>query len=213
MSKREQKQKQAADFSCLKIFSDKNVFTVDAVYNLRNDRFIAESIDEVQGVFRTKPPQQVMVFGVMASDGKKMPPYFFKPNEKIGADEYNKVLRCNVLPWLKANYPAGNYVWSQDVAPAHKSRQAQDFFEDNLADFWPSEMWPPSSPDLIPLDFAVWGVLEREANHTPHPNVDSLKVAIKAVWDNMSVDVVVKKCGAFRLRIEAAIGENGVHIV
>lgn len=201
-----------ANGNTVRIFSDKKIFTVDAVYNRRNDRFIAKSIEEVQGVFRTKHPQKVMVLGVVASDGKKMPPYFFKPNEKVGADVYYKVLRYNILPWLKANYPAGNYVWTQDGAPAHTSKKAQVFCQVNMADYWPSDMWPSSSPDLNPLDFAVWGVLERKANHTPHPNVDSLKVAIKAEWDNLSEDFIVKSCGAFRRRIEAVIGENGGHI-
>ncbi|QQP50334.1 Putative LOC100197594 [Caligus rogercresseyi] len=38
-----------------------------------------------------------------------------------------KVLRCHVLPWLKANYPSGHYVWTQNGAPSHTSKLAQDF--------------------------------------------------------------------------------------
>lgn len=103
---------------------------------------IGTSLEEVQGVFRTKHPQQVMVLGVVASDGKKMPPYFFKLNEKVGAEVYYKVLRYKVLPWLKTNYPEGNYVWTQDGAPAHTSKKAQEFCRANFSDFWPSNMWP-----------------------------------------------------------------------
>ncbi|QQP42423.1 Uncharacterized protein FKW44_017082 [Caligus rogercresseyi] len=55
-----------------------------------------------------------MVLGVVASDGKKMSPLFFKAREKICKETYNKVLRYTVLPWLKANYPEENYVWTQD---------------------------------------------------------------------------------------------------
>ncbi|QQP48901.1 Uncharacterized protein FKW44_009369 [Caligus rogercresseyi] len=32
--------------------------------------------------------------------------------EKIRKETYYKVLRYTVLPWLKANYPQGNYVWT-----------------------------------------------------------------------------------------------------
>ncbi len=69
--------------STVKIFSDKKIFTVDQVYNRRNDRWIGESPEEVQGIFRMKHPQQVMVLGVLTSDGRRMPPYFFGPGEKV----------------------------------------------------------------------------------------------------------------------------------
>ena len=31
---------------------------------------------------------------------------------------------------------------------------------------WSKEFWPPNSPDLNPLDFYVWGVVERVTNKT-----------------------------------------------
>ena len=35
------------------------------------------------------------------------------------------------------------------------------------------------SPDINPLDYAICGVLENKTNATPHPNIGSLKTAIK----------------------------------
>jgi len=150
--------------------------------------------------------------GVVASDGKKMPPYFFKTGERVGANSYYKVLRYHVLPWLKANYPEGNYVWTQDGAPCHTAKKVQKFCKDNFADFWPASFWPSSSPDLNPLDYAVWGVLEQATNKTSHPNIHSLKAAVMTEWDKMSTDFVVKSCKVFRRRVEAVIANNGAHI-
>uniref|UniRef100_A0A0L8FQ73 Uncharacterized protein n=1 Tax=Octopus bimaculoides TaxID=37653 RepID=A0A0L8FQ73_OCTBM len=96
--------------SIVTIVSDENIFTVDAVLNRRNDRFIAKSTAEVKGTFKTKHPAQVMAFGVVVSDGKKMPIKFYKADEKINVNTYYKTLRYQVLPWLKANYPDGNYI-------------------------------------------------------------------------------------------------------
>ncbi|QQP40763.1 Uncharacterized protein FKW44_014916 [Caligus rogercresseyi] len=81
----------------VKIYSDKKIFTVDAVLNRRNDRFLAETRGQVEGYYRTKHPAQVMVLGIVASDGNKMPPHFFRPNEKVNSDVYYKVLRYKVL--------------------------------------------------------------------------------------------------------------------
>ena len=193
--------------SIVRVFSDEKIFTVDAVVNRQNDRYLAASRAEVKGIFRTKHPAQVMVLGVVASNGKKMPPYFFKPGEKVGAESYYKVLRYHVLPWLKANFPEGDYVWTQDGAPCHTARKVQDFCRNNFAD-----IWPPSSSDLNPLDYAVWGVLEGQVNKTSHPNTDSLKTAIREAWTEMSEDFVVNSCRSFRSRVEAVIVNKGGHI-
>ena len=118
-------------------FQIEKAFTVDAVVNCCNDWHIAQARSEIKGIFKTKNPVQVMVFGVVASDGKKMPLNFFKPGEKVNTKVYYKVLRflLIVLPWLKANYPTGNYVLTQDGAPAHIARKVQKFYNDNFADF------------------------------------------------------------------------------
>ncbi|QQP36906.1 Uncharacterized protein FKW44_022142 [Caligus rogercresseyi] len=129
-----------------------------------------------------------------------MPPFFFKAGEKIRKETYYKVLRYTVLLWLKANYPEGKYVWTQDGAASHASDLYQKFCT------------PSSSPDLNPLDFAVWGELERKTNKTPHPNVDALKATIRTEWDNMSEEFLINSCKVVRRRVEAAIEAEGGHI-
>ncbi|QQP49876.1 Uncharacterized protein FKW44_010690, partial [Caligus rogercresseyi] len=52
------------------------------------------------------------------------------------------------------------------------------FCKDNMAHFWPKNFWPPSSPDLNPLDLFWWGAIESKTNRTPHLNLDSLKATI-----------------------------------
>ncbi|QQP36050.1 Uncharacterized protein FKW44_021026 [Caligus rogercresseyi] len=88
----------------------------------------------------------------------------------------------------------------------------QDFCSRIFADFWSANYWPPSSPDLNSLDFAVWGFLEKETNSTPHPNVDSLKACNAAAWANMSTDFIKKSCAAFRHRVDTVIEAKGDYI-
>lgn len=181
-------------------------------YNHRNDRWLAEDPKNVQGVFRTKHTQQIMVLGVFGSDGKKMPPFFFQPDEKIGTMGYYKVLRWTVLPWLKANYPLGNYVWQQDGAPSHTTNKTQNFCSEHMAKFWSKDLWPPSSPDLNTLDYFWWSVIEASVNKTPHPNIQSLKSDITKEWASYPNEEIVKACKAFRPRVEAVIEAGGGHI-
>ena len=72
-------------------------------------------------------------------------------------------------------------------------------------------MWPPSSPDLNPLDYGIWGYVEAKACATPHSNVESLKASVDREWAAMPEAYVVKTCRSFRRRLEAIIASNGGH--
>ena len=41
-------------------------------------------------------------------------------------------------------------------------------------------------PDLTPLDYAIWGILENKSNATSHPNIVLFKTAIEREWNEMS---------------------------
>ena len=45
------------------------------------------------GSFYTKHTAQIIVLHVMTRGGKKIPPYLFKPVDRVGAEVYKKVLK------------------------------------------------------------------------------------------------------------------------
>ena len=49
-------------------------------------------------------------------------------------------------------------------------------------------LWPPSSTDLKLLNYAIWGILEKNKNATSHPNIGSIKIAIETEWNKQSVE-------------------------
>ena len=71
------------------------------------------------------------------------------------------------------------------------------------------EVWPPCSPDLNPLDYYVWSVLERETNKRTHISIDSLRDAIEEAVANLNSVHLVTACQRFRSRIEAVIQAEG----
>ena len=139
----------------MRIFSDEKCFTVDQARNCHNDRYLADSPASVPPINRTKHPASVMMLGVVGSDGKKMDPYWFPKGIRVGTKEYLVSMKLVVEPWLRRNYPGGNYVWQQDSAPGHASKETQKWISENLAAYWKKELWPPSSPDLNPLDLSL----------------------------------------------------------
>jgi hypothetical protein len=67
------------------------------------------------------------------------------------------------------------------------------------------DCWPPSSPDLNPLDYFVWGYLGTHTNRRGHTTKASLINSIKENFASMDKAIVAKTCVAFRGRGEAVI--------
>ena len=195
--------------STVKIFSDKKIFTIDQSYNRRNDRQIVDMGASGDPVSRTKHPASIMMLGIVTSSGHKAPPIFILEGEKVNTEVYLAILRSKVLPWLRKTFPNGGYVFQQDSAPAHASKKTQEWLRMNVAGFWDKSLWPSNSPDLNPLDYSVWSVVETNSCKTPHPNVDSLKTSVAKAWRALKPGYLIKTCRAFRPRLERMIELQG----
>lgn len=200
------------------LFSDEKYFTVDPVTNSRMSRFITKSnIKDVPEAIRVVPkskhPSQVLVFGLVASDGQKMPPVFLPTGLRVGARQYlDEILIPHVKPWIEATYPNNNnIVFMQDGAPCHTAKVVQTWLEKNIK-HWPKDVWPPSSPDLNPLDFSIWAYVQSRACARQHANLDALKVDIVKAWTDMDEDYIRTTCSSFRPRVEAVIAAEGGYI-
>lgn len=180
--------------------------------NRRNDRWLCADPSDVPHVMHTKFPASVMVLGVVSSEGHIMPPHFFQQGLRLNAAGYNEVLETVVKPWIDRVCDGRPYVFQQDSAPAHKAVVTQDWMAANLHDHITPNMWPPNSPDLNPLDYYMWGVVERETNQRSHNTTDSLKAAITRVMSKINKDHVMRACQRFRSRIEAIIAAEGGYI-
>lgn len=121
------------------------------------------------------------------------------------------MLKNVVKPWIDQNFDGEEYVWQQDSAPSHKSKLTQAWCKTNFCKFWPWTMWPPSSPDLSPLDYGTWGYVESKACSAPHRSTDDLKATVEQEWAAMSDDYVIKTCAMFRPRVEAMIKADCGH--
>ena len=87
------------------------------------------------------------------------------------------------------------------ITPMMVSRAIKRFEE--------TDEWPPSSPDLNPLDYAIWGYLEAKACEKPHSNVASLKRALEKAWDEISVEMLAKIVDNFPKRLKKCVDANG----
>ena len=73
-------------------------------------------------------------------------------------------------------------------------------------------MSPPSSPDLKPLDFSVWSLLEVKVCSIAHPSINALKQSLQCEWAKISQEELRASVENFRQRIERVIKVKGHHI-
>ena len=136
----------------------------------------------VPRVMKTKFPATVMVFGGVSSEGHIMPPYIFKVSLKVNTKVYLHVLKSVVIPWCNQVAGGRPWVWQQDSTLAHKSKETQAWLQKECYDFVPFSHWPPSSPNLNPLDNFVWSYVKNITNMTSHNTKASLIAAIRRVF-------------------------------
>ena len=131
---------------------------------------------------------------------------------KVNTKLYPDVLKSVVTPWCNQVTGDRPWVWQQDTAPAHKSKETQAWLQKECNDFVAFSHWPPSSPALNPLDYFVWSYVENITNMTSHNTKASLIAAIHRVFTELPPALVQNAYSQFRIRIEAVIEAEGGYI-
>jgi len=49
----------------------------------------------------------------------------------------------------------------------------------------PPNLWPPNSPDLNPVDYKIWSLLQEQVYKTSIKDVDELRRRIADKWDKL----------------------------
>jgi len=106
--------------------------------------------------------------------GKYYATTFFKKGEIVTKEVFVRSDGCSEV--VDGNYVVRKAIcFSAGHAPVYTSHVIQNWLSDNVGIFkrriWSKEFWPPNRPDLNPLNYYVWSVVERTTNKSRHPNV------------------------------------------
>ena len=86
-----------------------------------------------------------------------------------------------MFPAIKKLVKRDDWIFVQDSAPSHRSNLVQDFLEKtSKLLFVKCVEWPPSSPDVNPLDYFFW---------EPFSSEEELKAKIRAAWKDFATDL------------------------
>ena len=102
---------------------------------LKMQIWIATNNRDVLRVKKTKFSATVMVSGVVSREGHIMPPHIFEVGLKVNTKVYLDVLKSVVISWCNQVAGGRPWVWQQDSALAHKSKETQAWLQKECYEF------------------------------------------------------------------------------
>ena len=99
-----------------------------------------------------------------------------------------------MFPAIKKLVKRYDWIFVQDSARSYRSNLVQDFLEKTLKRrFVKCVVWPPSSPDVNPLDYFFWNLVKTKVYQgragEPFSSKEELKAKIKAGWKDCETDL------------------------
>jgi len=107
----------------------------------------------------------------------------------------NGKFRCPIYYDIKQSSP-DYFTFSRTVQRAHKTI---NLLSRETLDFIPPDLWPLNSPDLNPVDYKIWGIMQDGVYARKITSVDELKQRISDEWnkiDQQLIDGAVKRLAA-----------------
>ncbi len=149
-----------------------------------------------------KFPQSVMIWAAMSSAGVG-PLCFLKST--VNAAINQEILEHFMLPSADKLYGDADFIFQQDLAPAHTAKGTKSWF--NVHGVTVLD-WPANSPDLNPIE-NLWGIVKRKMRDTRPNNADDLKATVKETWASIPPQQCHKLITSMPRRIEAVIKAKG----
>jgi len=116
-----------------------------------------------------------------------------------------------MLPAIK--HVAGNtFVFQQDNAPSHRARTPlNSYIQQETPDFTGPYFCPSNSPDLNPVSYKVWGVMQQRVSKCRMNSVDELKQCLIDVWNSLQQNVIDAAINEWRKQLRACVHADGQH--
>nr|CAD2185991.1 unnamed protein product [Meloidogyne enterolobii] len=162
-------------------------------------------------ITHSQHPRSVMVWAGICASVKK-PLIFVNLGVKVNKDYYLREILQRVLkPRFKSHFGRRVWIFQQDSAPAHKVKEVKDWCNVNFSGFISTQELPTYSPDLNPMYYSVWSILESRACAKPHKSLESLRHSLTREWDLITLEEVRAICENFSSRLRPCIKAKGGH--
>ena len=196
-------------------FSDEKMFTMQPPINTQNDRLYAAATKKSsipsERLIKGRKHFSVMVSVAVSKTGKTEV-HFIDKETKVDGRYYRETLLQNcLLPDIRQLCGA-EFVFQQDGAPSHRAKLTVEFLQQNVPNFIEPSVWPPNSPDINPVDYAVWGALQQDVYRVPTVGLEDLKDRVRTCWASLDQQLINKAIDQWRPRLKTVVKVHGGHI-
>jgi len=111
--------------------------------------------------------------------------FFVQHGVKVNGDYYHEVLlNEKLLPCIK-EISGDNFIFQQDSAPAHRAHDTIALLRRETPDFISPDQLPPNSPDMNPVVYKIWAVMQERVYEKRVNDVDELCQRLLSVWHSI----------------------------
>ena len=147
------------------VMDDESYFTYSGSQMPGNVGFYAGPAGDAPEHVKFKPtmkfPKRVMVWLAMSPRGLSSP-VFQKKSQTVDGDFYReKIIKKELVPFLREKYPENDFIFWPDLATAHYARATTQLLDDLDIPFVYKEDNPPNVPQLRPIE-DMWGIIKQE---------------------------------------------------
>jgi len=103
------------------------------------------------------------------------------------------------------------FTFQQDNAPAYQAGDFVEFLSHSTPDFISLLLWPPKYPDLNPVDYEMWGMLQQRVYRGRILDVDHLKQRLIEEWRCFDQNIIDRAVRQLHVRLCACVCANGGH--
>jgi len=98
------------------------------------------------------------------------------------------------------------FVVQQDNAPAHRHATLCDFSSNAGV---PPDLWPANIPDLNPVDYRIWSVVQQRVYQSRVHDIDELKQRLQQVWRDVDQSIIDNAIDQWRKCLRACVEAKG----
>jgi len=115
---------------------------------------------------------------------------FVDPGVKVNGQYYRNVLLSQqMIPAIK-QVAGDTFVFHQNSTPAHRARDTIQLLQKKTPNCIGTVLWPRNSPDLNPVDYKIWDVMQQRVYESRIYSVDEQKQRLHDIWHGVQQHIM-----------------------
>ena len=95
--------------------------------------------------------------------------------------------------------------FQQDNTPSHRAKDAIKLLQQETPDLIGPDLWLPNSPELNPVDYKVWDIMQQRVYECRMNSISELKQRLIDVWNSLQQKIIDAAINEWRKQLRACV--------